>query len=532
MKKPASLVLGVALCSLLGVDASAALPTTRSVTPSKARPAPTDRTAQKVVLQKIQRPLTRKQLRPTKHKEASAVLADLLVRIADGKGSTKMERKIAKRLARSPARREVIQRLAKRWRAAPEDQLRKTIGRVDLGIKPQKATLDVAVSKASPTLAWLLRDTIPLPPENIPKPSKYQLELTGVQTIAAHDADGSDELSTLTIFATPSGKDYTLVAVKEPNDGTFAAPGAAVTSVGKMLFDDGPKDVLVITALVEDEGGNAAASRAEIEAMVDLAVGVAATLDGADRLAVLEAMIDYTFGLDALDGGPLAASRSIASVKIAFADWYALWGVDPDDYGGVKAKLVVPHTMGSGQYELMLNVPSVLPPMRTVLVAVDKFWLDSYPPLQQFWRPWELRLTTTVNNTSHTIALDKDVLSKSWLATYERKVLAGEVELHFAGTVRFLLEVPDNHPLHNENLVEHCETYHYQPQQCWEYISVKDMDIAPGDKVNRSATYSTETNKIVGLKGRTDLNKLTSKGNEDFIGGIKIRVTDVAPAPE
>lgn len=533
MRRRASIVLGLAFSCLLGVDASAA-PTTRGPTaPARPTDAPSSRPRPKVALEKVQRPVTRKQLRATKHKQASGVLADLLVRIADGKTETKMEKKVAKRLGKSPARREAMQRLATRWKSASENDRRKAIGRVELGKKPEKGTLESSVADASSTLSWLLRETIPLPPQNIPKPAKFQLVLSGVQTIAAHDADGSDELSTLTILATPNGNDYALELVNEPHDGTIAAAGASTTSVGKTLYDGADKGMLVITALIEDEGGNSAASRAEIETMVELATAVASTLDGADRLAVLEAMIDYTFGLDALDGGSTAASRSVACVQMHPTDWYALWGIDPETYGGVKAKLAVPHTIGSGKYELMLNVPSVLPPMRTVLVSIDKFWLESHPPLDDYWRPYRMTLNTVVGvGDPHLITLDTDVLTKTSVATYERKVVAGEIPLRFAGTLRYVREFPKDPP-GSEDLFAFCRQQQFEAPECYSYTQAVLLDLAKGGPSTTAftTTYDTDSDELAGGKRRSKPNKATSKGEYMHVGGITITVTDIAPPP-
>lgn len=517
MNKPASLVLGVALCSLLGADASAALPTTRSATPSKARPAATDRRAQKVVLQKVERPLTRKQLRPTKNSEASAALADLLVRVAEGAAETKLEKRLAKKLSRKPAKRAALERLTARWKAAPQDQLRKAIGRVDLGAKPQKVVLQTAASQAQLPLFWLLRPTIPMNPESIPKPATYQVELSGIQTIATHDADGSDELSTLTIFATASGNAYNLVTV--PDSSTITVPGAGTTSVGKALYDGTAKDVLVISVLVEDEGGNAAASLEEAAVMVELAAGVAETLNGDDRLAVLKAMVDYTVGLQNLGADPQAATRSIASVSLAAPDWYALWGTDPQLNDGVKWKLAVPHAIGTGQYEVFLNIPSVLPDMATVKVAIDKFWRADSLGINVLYELHRLRLAVTVKGETKTLKLDPGATSINWAPVYERKVIAGEVPLSFAANMIVKKKVLP------QAAKVGCEPHDFQIPGCQIYAQTATLDLAPGAATSRTAEYSTASNKLVGATN----NKLTTQGNDGFTAGLKITVADFAP---
>ena len=517
MHKPASLILGVALCGLLGADASAALPTTKRAAPAQpTQAAPAKRARPKVALQKIERPLTRKQLRPPKNDEASAALADLLVRIADGTVETKLEKRLVKKLGRKPATRAALERLSKRWKAASDDQLRKAIGRVELGSKPQKLVLQKAAANAKPNIFWMLRPTIPMPPESVPKPASYELELSGIQTIATHDADGSDELSTLTIFATPNGNAYDLVTVT--GDGTITAPNATTTGLGKTLYDGTEKGMVVISVLVEDEGGNAAASLQEAAVMVDLAAGVAETLNGDDRLAVLKAMVDYTVGLQNLGADPQAATRSIASVSLAAADWYALWGTDPQVNDGVKWKLAVPHSIGNGQYELFLDVPSVLPDMATVKVAIDKFWRDDDTPIHPNYEIHRLRLGIGVKGASEILRLDLGETSIDWAPVYERKVLAGTVPLEFAAHI--VIKQKDL-PAGAETI---CGQHDFQIQGCHTFADTYSLDLATGAPTSREAEYSTATNKIIG----TASNKLTTKGTNGYIGGLKITVTDVA----
>jgi hypothetical protein len=262
--------------------------------------------------------------------------------------------------------------------------------------------------------------------------------------------------------------------------------------------------------------------------MVELAAAVAQTLDGADRLNVLQAMVDYTVGLQNLGADPQAATRSIASVRVKANDWFALWGVDPTTTDGVAWKLAAPHTIGSGQYEMLLNVPSVLPEMATVLLAVDKYWVESLDPGGMF-KPFRTQMTASIKGKSHTFAYADGVFTDTYLGTLERKVLAGDVTMAFSAKLVLRQEYPENYHA-DDALVEDCDTHNWLPPYCTIMLKSFDVDLSPGDSTQRTATYSTQTNKIAGVNSRTGaFNKLTSKGNKGRIGGIKIKVTDVAP---
>jgi hypothetical protein len=505
MNKPLALTLAAALFTAPGTDARSAAPTVR---PGKPKP------------QTIARPLTRAQLQPTANVDASAVLADLLVRYADGKGVTRLEKVISKQLGKTPAKLEAARRLAARWRGASIAARSAVLGRSDLGNKPAMPTLQQAVASVSPQPYFALRPTIPLDPEKVPAPTNYSLKLSGIQTIAAHDGDGGDELATLAIFATPSGDGYTLTTKRSPKDELIPAPAAATTTVGSTLYDGGKQSVLVITALAEDEGGNASAALAEAEVMVELAAAVAQTLDGSDRLAVLQAMVDYTVGLQNLGADPQAAARSIASVRIESTDWFALWGVDSNTLDGVPWKLAVPHAIGGGQYELLLDVPSILPDMATVRVTVDKYWVESLEPMG-YWKPLETMLTTRIKGAEHTIGLGRGVFAKNAVATYERKVIFGDVPLEFSAVLLLSPYPPDKD---KTALWKPCDDADWEPIECGSSLEQFHLDLAPGSTSSRTATYSMRTNKLAGRGMGT--NKLSSHGSDGRIGGINITVTD------
>jgi hypothetical protein len=514
MQRSFPALVALAFFGLLGLDAH-------------ARPTPT-RSRPKVQLSKVQRPLTRKQLAPMRNKAASAVIADLLVRFAEGKGRTKLEKRVAKRLSKSRKKVAAARRLATRWTATTATARRRLLGRTEIGSKPSKSTLQAAVGDATPQPFWALRPTIPMPPEwDEPKPSSYELKVSGIQTITTRDADGSDELSTLVVVATPVWNTYELATVSVPPDGTVAAPAATTTKIDTTIYNGVENDMLVITALIEDEGGNAAAARAEVEVLIDLAASVAETLSGSDRMAVLQAMLDYTFAMQNLGADPQTATRSIASVKLAKQDWFALWGVDPTALDGVPYKLAVPHTIASGKYELLLNAPSVLPGMVTVRVAIDRFWVEDLQPTQDSKHPEWIRLTTWIKDAKDSIKLPPQVFDKKWIAIYERKVNAGDVQLGFEGTL--LLAAKSSDPA-TEKKIAYCMERWWDYSCNWAAIAPW-VHLGPENESLHRVTYSTETHRFKKVRSPrgTAPNKLTTKGTSARRGGLTITVTDVAP---
>lgn len=244
---------------------------------------------------------------------------------------------------------------------------------------------------------------------------------------------------------------------------------------------------LVITALIEDDDGNAAATRAEIELLVGLAASVAATMPGSDRLQVLQTMLDYTVGLDAIGADPSRASRSVVATAIRPTQWFSLWSLDHSKTSGIDWKLAIPHVMGTGSYELLLNVPGTMPSMETIRIRVTSAQFD---PVAAEFNLLDSSLRVRIGNQSH--AYSRAEMLAGNLKAIERKVIAGHVEIGVAGTVSYNKPVP-------QQLLDYCARANtpLTKRKCRrgkkKYLEeiTKDVDLTPGSGRKYTTTYST-----------------------------------------
>lgn len=411
-------------------------------------------------------------------------MASLLRQYVEGTGS-KYDRKVQSKMDKRGVSKDAARRILARIDGAKPSARRAAFGtattRSSKGKSGMKGTM--VASTTQPTVMELL-PVITLLPEGVPKPESFKLERTGLVTLTTEDQDGSDELTMFAILAAPSGNDYTLNTV-ELGSADTAGPGAQAQ--GTNLYSGPQRGTLVITALIEDDDGNAAAARAEIELLVGLAASVAATMPGSDRLQVLQTMVDYTVGLDAIGADPSRASRSVVATAIRPTQWFSLWSLEHSETSGIDWKLAIPHVMGTGSYELLLNVPDTMPSMETIRIRVTSAQFD---PVAAQFNLLDSSLRVRIGNQSH--AYSRAEMLAGNLKAIERKVIAGHVQIGVAGTVSYNKPVP-------QQLLDYCARANtpLTKRKCRrgkkKYLEeiTKDVDLTPGSGRKYTTTYST-----------------------------------------
>ncbi len=537
-----ALFLSLALCPLV---ASAAAPRVHSTAPkapatkapettktSKAKP----RTAGKAT--KIPRASARAAaVEPVANPEGSAAMAALLRQFVDGKTGA-FDKTLAAKLAKHGVSKAAATKLLGRIDAASASSRKQTFGSASTKSAPGKAQLGKLVaSQDIRSKVMSLMEVITLPPQGIPAPSAYEMKQTGLVTLSTEDGDGSDELTMFAIMAYPTGgDDYTLQSIVL-GSGQTAAPGAQALTK-RTIFDGPARDALLVSVLVEDDGGNAAQAKAEIEMLVGLAASVAATMPGTDRLQVLQTMVDYTIGLDAVGADPGRATRSVATTTIGQDDWFALWGADASDHAGIGYKIAVPHAMNGGNYELLLDVPGTPPKMPTVRVQVSSAVFEAFGNPDRYALD-RIRLDVGIGDESFRLSLED--WSVGTQPAIERKVVDGNVAVWMKANGKVLEIVPQwledfCAKAKSEKEIRRC----HRLRDNYRGKITQDFDLAGGSPQMFSADYDTKAHGFVkatdtknpsGTSSSTSpspsppLTTKTAKGDKTPIGTVKIKAS-------
>lgn len=472
--------------------ATKSAPTTRSTT----KPKPATKTSSKRKSRSSGRAKSKKRtavprasarraaVKPAQSPAGSAAMASLLRQYVGSKGN-KFNRKVQAKMEKQGVSKDAARRILARIDGASRSARRAAFGTATTGSSPGKSDMKAAMvaSATEPTVMKLL-PAITLEPEGVPKPASFKLERAGLVTLATEDQDGSDELTMFAMLVTPSGNDYTVSTVEL---GSAHAAGPGAQALGTTLYSGPNSDTLVVTALIEDDDGNAASAREEIELLVGLAASVAATMPGTDRLQVLQAMVDYTIGLDAIGADPGRAARSVVATAVPESEWFPLWSLDHSKTSGIDWKLAIPHTMGSGSYELLLDVPDTMPSMQTVRIRVTGAQFD---PVGAAFTLDRSSLTVRIGNRSHVYSM-LDMPAGTFKAV-ERKVAAGHVEIGLSGELQYHRTLP-------ANIVKYCADAKTAGQKArckrkkkpYLHSEERDVDLAVGYGKSYTTTYST-----------------------------------------
>lgn len=401
---------------LVAADVSAASPTRSQV--KGPLPGAAARTKVKV-------PAHRKRMRvahPKLDAAASRHLAALLRAAADESTPEGFPKRSAGTLARSQraAAKRIVERLD---RASPADR-RAVVGAAGEPATSRRADIqrlvDEATARPAPSLQHFL-PAIELPAEGVPLPTTVALHGAGLMIDATEDADGTDELTVFAIVARPQGQGYALKTVPLASD---LSAGVGASALGATIFDGATEDVMVLTAVLEDDGGNAAAALEEIETLVALSANVAETMDGSDRLGVLRSLVDY--GLF-VAGTPdaTAAARSTATTIVRADEWAGLLSADRNDGEAIPWKLAIPHEMGSGRYELLIDLPGAVPQMKSVRISAQQLSVTHPPDVELI----SARVQLGIGDASATIDVEGDAFGQ--VPPVQRKVVAATLPVTF-----------------------------------------------------------------------------------------------------
>jgi len=360
-------------------------------------------------------------------REGRARVAQALLRYADGRRGTAQDRRLANALDRVPRARKAAQRLAKGLRAAPNRAKQRAFG-------PHASTLTAAPAAggsavfAQPVLTPVTPGLVHwLPAEAVAVPQQMELTLAGLHSNAA--ADGSDDTDELVVVAnlyrsTASGAKLAASlnsggAVRIAEGKTKAlADGMTLHNLHERLLATGVAHAGTSAQQAQDDLAMAFALAFE------LAQGVA---DGPDLLTALANAIAYTEGVLAL--AKPGASPSLHTVALSPGELEGLYSAPAADAGGVSHKLSLPHALGQGRYDVLVDVPSKPVPTPAIRVLTQRVRsMDVDLPADA-----HMTLRVTINGETHSQPL---VVGKSDVTLnldVRRKVAGNDpVELRFA----------------------------------------------------------------------------------------------------
>lgn len=433
-------------------------------------------------------------IQPVEDPAASAELAALLRAYTQG-GSTKFENRVRRRLKGKKGSKAAAERLLSRIEGAPAGKRRKRLGTSSMPRKASKASIARAVDNAAihrGSLLFLL-EAIELPPQGIPLPNTYRLEEAALVTKSTEDADGTDELTTFAIIARPVGTGYALETVEL---GADVSTSVGTRALSGTLYSGVSTDAVIVTALVEGDEGNAEEAKSEIELLVGLAASVAETMEGADRMGVLETMIDFTLTLDSVGSSPDRAARSVVVTPISKSEWAGLWAADAQGGGGVSYTVAIPHRMGTGEYELLLDVPGELPQMKTVRLTLSD--LEHQAEFTDALSLDQINIGVAIGDEGYTF-----YGAPGDFRPVQRKVVAGDVQVRVTGQADYAYVYP-------QYILDRCASPNHSDQYC-EGLKRKfrrKVGILPTKSLNldgtREAYETTYSTTLGGFKPAAD----------------------------
>lgn len=305
--------------------------------------------------------------------QGTALVTAALLHYVDGDSSSGIDGRIRKALDQIPGGRAAAERMARSIRAAAPAERRKILGsNASLLAEPTSAgALGKAIGRARGKgfthREDLLRYGIQLAPEEAEPPFLPDFAQAGIVVNEVQDSDGKDELVVVTKIVPPTL--WFMDGSVAPAEGAFdgLAPGSHVSHHSSL--DVPVKEFLVVTAVAEVDG-NADTIRTDIEVALQLAMTLANELGDTNKLSSFTAALAYTEGMLGLSHGN--AAPSLRTQHLTRENLQNAWGEPHDVVAGIETTHRTSHTLDTGSYDVLFNVPSDAPVGTLVTVTVDE----------------------------------------------------------------------------------------------------------------------------------------------------------------
>ena len=284
--------------------------------------------------------------------------------------------------------RKAAQRIVSRIDGLPRSKRREAFDDHRTDGKVEPASVSAIQYGNFVSTAPVLPGLITLPPQEIPPPEDYDLNVVGVHTASTAETDGTDELLPIVAFFSvgTSGKLFPVESTRIGRGGTMNMTSGDTSSISTGVLDgvthQGP--AVVLSAMFEADD-DASQLRAEFDAMLQLAGALSDQLTGpgsnADNgLANLMFALDYSVGMLGLsDPGTWGPGTVVVT---PLPEGLRAPGSAPELLAhGIEHKFEHAHTIGSGAYSMYLDIPTVkitLPNLRVVIEKVEV--LDGVDP--------------------------------------------------------------------------------------------------------------------------------------------------------
>jgi hypothetical protein len=300
----------------------------------------------------------------------------MLQRYLDNRGDTEIEQKYKAALDKMPNARATVARIVERYEANRTQLLG---GRTAPNTKGQ---LDVKQINASASLStgaavYNLIETLPPEPDKV-SAKAYELRYEGLKCRKTVDTDGNgDEPLVYAAVLTPNN-------AQSFDSATFVSPqlsaiqnGATNTSGNASVFSGAKWPVtgaVLVSALLEDNGGSAAVDKQKLDAMIEAAKIYVTLIDDADRTKAIDEAIKYHVWLLKIGDPVQWADKTVSHTIVTAKNYDDYFMAQPKTMDAIPYKLDVVHDTRGGDYSLLFNTPSasITKPPLLVTVTVEK----------------------------------------------------------------------------------------------------------------------------------------------------------------
>ncbi|MCB9704118.1 MAG: hypothetical protein H6711_19675 [Myxococcales bacterium] len=394
------------------------------------------------------------ELRTTALPEESAVVLALLADIAEGRGASPVAKQAAARLGGDARARALASELVATYNNLTPNARAALFPRIkDAGDITRAGSRYAKIGQQAPLK--VLPGPIKIGPEVLPPEFPYSwtvkntlLSYAGVRVNKVADKDGSDELVVYSSFVTTA---TTYGEVTYPNLARATFPGAgvlsglglgAVSTAGAGPAVDVPyanhPGFLIVSAVLEDDGGDAAVDVERLDLLLEAAMILAPTFPG-EELHRLESALQYSIALMRIGDPKRWGPTSVLVRRMEWPEYVSLYGTPPKKSYGIGHKLKFDHAIDGGAYTVFYDLPTYLPPRNEVVVALKK--VEALGPVKDLEDDGlaDLGARVTIRGVGSRRAFTPNQNSVSALWSLSRAVLVG-------GPVEITVEVFEEDP--------------------------------------------------------------------------------------